>query len=56
LWNDKYGAEKITAEFSRKNWSTASVNRLLHSGVLAKASYYCRIRDVNHLKERLLEE
>jgi len=37
----------MTAEFPRKKWSVASVNRLLQ----------CEwIRHVNHLKERLLEE
>jgi len=46
---------KIVAEFPRKNWSVASVNRLLQSGVFSKSECRLLLLDPWHLKERVLE-
>ena len=52
-----HGAKKIIIEFPRKNRSLTSVNRLLRQiDSIGSADRCCRIRDVNHLKERLIEE
>ena len=53
-----YGAKRIMTEFPGRNFSLASVKlgRLYSRGILQKRVYRCRIRDVDHLKERLIAE
>ena len=55
-----YGAKRIMTEFLGRNFSLAYVKlgwlRAAVWGILQKRVYRCQIRDVDHLKERLIAE
>ena len=48
-----YGAKRIMTEFPGRNFSPVDYAVW---GILQKRVYRCRIRDVDHLKERLIAE
>jgi len=49
-----YAAKKILAEFQRKYWSIASVDRLLLSEPSCKSECTAADPYINHRKERIL--